>query len=222
MKALVVERDPNLAEHTASSLRQANIEILLAYDGRSALHQWITQKPTLIVMAAELPKLDGLSVCRQIRAHSNTPILLLSEFGGDEHVIRGLQSGADDYIVKPFSPAQLLARCQAVMRRAEQPNRTRSLTVGGLTLDHARRNAVHSGRNIPLTPLEYRLLETLAAHPEQVLTAERLINAVWGANQADKMMLKQLVHRLRRKLESEPTRPLIETISGVGYALSAP
>jgi DNA-binding response OmpR family regulator len=177
-----------------------------------------------LVLDLNLPKLDGLDVCRRIRMVDKTPIIMLSARSGDEAVVKGLELGADDYIVKPFSPSQLVARVRAVLRRAGIVETPSVLTVGNLTLDRSR-NEVQRPDAPPLrlTQLEVRLLEMLMLNAGQVLTSEQLITAVWGADGGDRAMLKQLVYRLRTKLEAGTTQPpLIETIPNIGYTLAAP
>lgn len=160
-------------------------------------------------------------MCKTIRAKADTPIIMLTVRDSDEDVIRGLDIGADDYITKPFSPAQLVARVQAVLRRAGQTNLPRQLSVGGLTLN-AERHCVEQpeAEAIQLTQLEYRLLETLMLNHGRVLPADNLIDYVWGPAGGDRAMLKQLVYRLRRKLETHAHHEIqVESVPGIGYAL---
>ena len=224
MRILVVEDDLSLSDVIAFTLRRAGFEILTAYDGMAALATWEQQRPELLVLDLNLPKLDGLDVCRRVRMVDKTPIIMLSVRSGDEAVVKGLELGADDYIVKPFSPSQLVARVRAVLRRAGIVETPSVLTVGHLTLDRSR-NEVQRPDSPPLrlTQLEVRLLEMLMLNAGQVLTSEQLIPAVWGADGGDRAMLKQLVYRLRTKLEADAAQPPpIETIPNVGYTLTAP
>jgi DNA-binding response OmpR family regulator len=223
MKILIVEDDLALSDVLAFTLRRAGFETLVVHDGLAAVAAWEKESPDLIVLDLNLPKLDGLGVCRHIRARDKTPIIILSVRGSDEAIVTGLEQGADDYIVKPFSPGQLVARIRAVLRRAGLAATPGVLTVADLTLDRAR-NEVQRPNQLPirLTPLETKLLETLLIHAGQVLTSEGLITAVWGAEGGDKTMLKQLVYRLRTKLESDNGPTQIETIPGVGYSLRQP
>jgi len=155
----------------------------------------------------------------QIRSQSQTPIIILSVRGGDDAVVRALELGADDYIVKPFSPAQLVARVRAVLRRAGAGVAGGQLEHKGWVLDPLRHEVRgREGKSLHLTPLETRLLEALMLNAGQVLTAETLIQAVWGAEGASRTMLKQLVYRLRAKLETIGAGDVIETVPGVGYA----
>lgn len=223
MRILIVEDDLALSDVIAFTLRRGGFDVLTAYDGESALYLWQEEAPSLIVLDLNLPKVDGLTVCRQIRAESKTPIIILSVQGDDETIVKGLELGADDYIVKPFSPTQLVARIRAVLRRADVTPRAGQLEVGDLHLDRSR-NEVQRGSQpaVRLTPLETRLLETLMINVGQVVTADQLISAVWGVDGGDRSMLKQLVYRLRTKLELDSTaQPQLETVPGIGYSLSA-
>lgn len=222
MKILVVEDDLSLSDVISFTLRRAGFEVKTAYDGEVALSMWGAEAPTLILLDLNLPKVDGLTVCRRIRAESKTPIIILSVRGGDEAIVGGLELGADDYIVKPFSPSQLVARVRAVLRRVESAPLPGPLNVGDLVLDRGR-NEIQLGNQtvVRLTPLETRLLESLMINAGQVLPTDVLINAVWGVDGGDRAMLKQLVYRLRGKLEAEGHPNPIETVPGIGYALTA-
>jgi len=224
MKILIVEDDFSLSEVVAFTLRRAGYTVIQAHDGVTALQLWAAEKPGLVVLDLNLPKLDGLAVCRQIRSQSQTPIIILSVRGGDEEVVKGLELGADDYVVKPFSPTQLVARIRAVTRRAGVADTTSVLELAGVTFDRSRNEVQRLGGELGrLTQLEARLLETLVLHAGQVLTSESLITAVWGTEGGDKMMLKQLVYRLRAKIDpGDAASSLIETVPGIGYSLADP
>ena len=224
MKILVVEDDLSLSDILAFTLRRAGYDVVTAYDGIVALQLWQAEKPDLVVLDLNLPKLDGLDVCRQIRSQAQTPIIILSVRSGDEAVVKGLELGADDYVVKPFSPNQLVARIQAVSRRTGVTDATNVLKLAGFTFDRSR-NEVQRQHSEPahLTPLEAKLLETLILHAGQVLTSDALITAVWGNDGGDKTMLKQLVYRLRAKIDQGDSVPsLIETVPGIGYSFYEP
>uniref|UniRef100_A0A7C1JXQ7 Response regulator transcription factor n=1 Tax=Caldilinea aerophila TaxID=133453 RepID=A0A7C1JXQ7_9CHLR len=219
MKILLVEDDLALSDVVSFTLRRAGFEVIPVYDGAAALTTWESTQPALVVLDLNLPKQDGFTVCRQIRSQSQTPIIILSVRGGDEAVVRALELGADDYIVKPFSPAQLVARVRAVLRRAGAGVAGGHLEHKGWVLDPLRHEVRgREGKSLHLTPLETRLLEALMLNAGQVLTAETLIQAVWGAEGASRTMLKQLVYRLRAKLETIGAGDVIETVPGVGYA----
>lgn len=220
MRILVVEDDLSLSDVLAFTLRRAGYEVVTAFDGMAALQLWGTEEPDLVVLDLNLPKLDGLTVCRRIRSQAQTPIIILSVRGSDEAVVKGLELGADDYVVKPFSPSQLVARIKAVARRAGVADTTNVLELDGLVFDRSRNEVqTRSGELIRLTPLEAKLLETLMLHSGQVLTSDTLITAVWGSDGGDKAMLKQLVYRLRSKIDSSEAASLIETIPGIGHSL---
>ena len=224
MKILVVEDDLSLSDILVFTLRRVGYDVVTAHDGVVALQLWQAEKPDLVVLDLNLPKLDGLDVCRQIRSEAQTPIIILSVRSGDEAVVKGLELGADDYVVKPFSPNQLVARIQAVSRRTGVTDATNVLKLGGFTFDRSR-NEVQRQHSEParLTPLEAKLLETLILHAGQVLTSDALITAVWGNDGGDKTMLKQLVYRLRAKIDQNDSVPsLIETVPGIGYSFYEP
>lgn len=224
MKLLVVDDDLDLADVVSFTLRRAGFETLLAYDGQTALDRWQSESPDLIILDVNLPKLDGTKVCQKIRQKSDTPIIMLTVRGDEDDIVRGLEIGADDYIVKPFSPRQLVARVEAVLRRAGSPQLASSpITVNDLTLDPMR-HEVSTGGEIAahLTPLETRLLETLMINQNQVLLTDTLIDYIWGPEGGDRAMLKQLVYRVRRKIEKDPSQPIfIQTVSGVGYTFKS-
>ncbi len=221
MKALIVDDDLVLADVLSFTLRRAGFQVTAVHDGQAALDAWRSESPDLIILDLNLPKLDGLEVCRRIREQDDVPIIILSVRGDDDDVVRGLELGADDYVPKPFSPRQLVARAQAVLRRAGVTPTTGPLAAGDLTLDLSRRELLRSGQFLAqLTPLEGRLMEVLMLNAGHVLPVDTLITQVWGPAGGDRTMLKQLVHRLRGKIEPDPQQlPYVETVPGVGYAL---
>ena len=216
MKALIVEDDMVLADVVAFTLRREGYEVLLAQDGETALERFEAEKPAIILLDLNLPKLDGVAVCRKIRQSHNTPIIMLSVRDSDADVIRGLEIGADDYLTKPFSPAQLLARMRAFLRRTGH-NTPQKLSLGIVTLNPERHQLEVDGKDtIQLTPLEFNLVELLMTNREQVLPTQTIIDRVWHDG-GDKAMLKQLIYRLRQKIEV--TDIYIDAVLGVGYAL---
>jgi DNA-binding response OmpR family regulator len=220
MKALIVDDDLALADVVSFTMRRAGFEVITAYDGRSALQSWKAEAPDVVILDLNLPKLDGMSVCQQIHAEDDTPIVILSVRGEEEDIVRGLELGADDYVVKPFSPRQLVARVEAVLRRANNHIiNPEPLFASDLVLEPSRQEVSRNGQVIAhLTRLESRLLEVLMRNSGQVLPADNLIDHVWGSNGGDRGMLKQLVYRLRHKIEHDPSNPeYLETVSGVGY-----
>jgi DNA-binding response OmpR family regulator len=233
MKALVVDDDRVLADVLAFTLRREGFEVIQAFDGEAALERWAQEQPDLIVLDVNMPRLDGFAVCQRIREQADTPIILLTVRGEEDDIVHGLKLGADDYITKPFSPRQLVARAHAVLRRAGRSVAPAIRQAGELTLDASRRELrTGGGEPVPLTPLESRLLDYLLLNAGHVLTAESIISHVWGAEGGDRDMLRQLIHRLRGKVaqacyadagEPEPTcHAYVETVPGLGYGLVIP
>lgn len=221
MKILVVDDDRTLADILAFTLRREGYEVILAHDGKIALVRWEEDQPDLVILDVNLPGVDGFEVCRRMREQSDIPILLLTVRGEEDDIVRGLKLGADDYITKPFSPRQLIARAQAVLRRAGQTAITPIRKVGELQLDLNRRELI-TGENqvIQLTALEGRLIDLFMTNVGRVLTVEMIIDHVWGPLGADRDMVRQLVHRLRGKIEPDPTDPIyIKNVPRLGYGL---
>lgn len=227
MKALIVDDDRVLGDVVAFTLRREGFQIVRAYNGEAALAVWAAEQPDLVVLDVNLPQMDGFSVCRQIRKQANTPIILLTVRGEEDDIVNGLNLGADDYITKPFSPRQLIARSRAVLRRIGKTPQPTVRQVGPLTHDSSRREVrIGPEEPIALTQLENRLFGYLILNIGQVLPTEALIEHVWGAEGGDRDMLRQLVHRLRSKLgvfttAENTAEPLIrlETTAGLGYSL---
>ncbi len=216
MKALIVEDDLVLMDVVSFTLRREGYEVIHAQDGKMALQRFDMEKPAIVLLDLNLPQLDGLEVCRYIRQEHDTPIIMFSVRDSDEDVIAGLRIGADDYLTKPFSPAQLVARMQAVLRRVGQ-SAPKKLTVGMVTLNPERHQLEQPDTEpIQLTPLEHNLLELLFINHEQVLPTQTIIDRVWPDG-GDKAMLKQLIYRLRQKIEAWDI--YIDSVPGVGYAL---
>lgn len=222
-KILLVENELTLSDLLAFILQRAGFTIIQAPDGFSALEQFTRAKPDLIILALNLPDVDGLEVLKRIRIEADVPIIVLTVRDANEDVVAALEAGADEYVLKPFNPRQMVARVRAVLRRAAgQPEKM--YHVGSLSLD-LELDEAHYGDKSPihLTPLETSLLRILMLTPERVLPAESLIAHIWGAEGATRSMLKQLVYRLRKKLETKPDAPpLIETIPFIGYRLNIP
>ncbi|MFN2222320.1 MAG: response regulator transcription factor [Chloroflexota bacterium] len=224
MKALIVDDDRVLADLVAFTLQREGFQVSKAYNGEMALKFWAENRPDLVVLDVNLPDTDGFALCRRMRREADTPIIMLTVRGDDDDVIQGLQLGADDYVQKPFSPRQLVARIQAVLRRAGKAMAPSTRRVGELSLDVNRRLVqIGPDRVVPLTSLEARLLDYLMLNAGHVLTSDSIMNHVWGAEGADRDMLRQLVYRLRRKIEPDPANPqYIETVAGFGYGLTLP
>ncbi|MBW8874812.1 MAG: response regulator transcription factor [Acidobacteria bacterium] len=222
MKILVVDDDLELAGLIGYALRQAGYLVVEAADGPAALAAFEREAPSLAILDVNLPRLSGLEVCRRIRAAgSSIPIMMLTVRNAEEDQVQALDLGADDYLTKPFSPRTLLARVRALLRRGgvEKPA---PLAAGDLTLDLEVAAVSVAGREpVRLTRLELRLLQILLANAGHTLPSERLLAHVWGSRGAgDRQLLKQLVHRLRQKIEADAAQPrYLVTVSGVGYIL---
>lgn len=222
MKILVADDDRVLADVITFMLHKEGFEVIKAFDGSAALERWKEDEPDLLILDVNMPKMGGFEVCRRIRAQADTPILMLTVRGEEEDILGGFELGADDYIVKPFSPRQLVARVKAILRRSGAKISQKELQVGDLLLYPARREVILAGRegSTSLTHLENQLLEYLMVNAGQVLTVEMIIDQVWGPSGADRDMLRQLVHRLRTKIEPDPSEPVyIQTVPGLGYGL---
>lgn len=222
-RILVVDDDLALADVLAFTLRRAGFGVMLVHDGIGALEMVEEWQPDLIVLDWTLPRMDGLEVCRRIRVNSFVPIVMLTVRNSDDDVVMALEAGADDYVTKPFSPRQLVARIGAVLRRSGSET-GEAFQAGPVSLDLDRHEMHWENRPaIHLTPLEMRLLQTLIRNADQVLTTESLIVRVWGAEGATRDMLKQLIYRLRSKIEPDSAFPtLIETVPNIGYVFNTP
>ena len=222
MKVLVVDDDPELRPLVGFALRQASYLVVEAASGEKALALLERELPDLMILDVNLPGIDGFEVLRRARANGrHLPILMLTVRGEEEDLVRGLDLGADDYLTKPFSPRTLLARVRALLRRAGQEAPPRPTAVGGVVLDEER-HLLHVGeRQVVLAPLELRLLQLLLAQSGRTVAPERLIRHLWGGSvSAGREHLKQLVYRLRQKIEDDPMAPrLLRTDPGAGYRL---
>jgi DNA-binding response OmpR family regulator len=225
MAVLVVDDEPELRSLLAFALKQADIEVVLAGDGESALVRWQQDQPDVIVLDVNLPDRSGLSVLERIRAASSVPVIMLTVRNAEEDVLRAFDLGADDYVTKPFSPRQLVARVRAALRRTGAVERD-EITAGRARLDLVRHEITLPGHEpIHLTQLEMRLLEVLMGAPGEPFSAQRLIERVWGyeGHLADQSLLKSLVRRARRKIEPEPRKPqYLLTLPGAGYLFAPP
>jgi two-component system, OmpR family, response regulator MtrA len=217
-RVLVVDDDAALAEMLGIVLRGEGFEPTFVSDGDRALDAFRETKPDLILLDLMLPGVDGIDVCRQIRAESGVPIVMLTAKSDTVDVVLGLESGADDYIVKPFQAKVLIARVRARLRRTDDPA-PEMLAIGDVTIDVAGHSVKRDGEPISLTPLEFDLLVALARKPRQVFTREVLLEQVWGyRHAADTRLVNVHVQRLRAKIEPDPERPeIILTVRGVGY-----
>jgi two-component system, OmpR family, response regulator MtrA len=217
-RVLVVDDDIALAEMLGIVLRGEGFEPSFVYDGDKAMEVFRDFRPDLVLLDLMLPGMDGIDVCRQIRAESGVPIVMLTAKSDTVDVVLGLESGADDYIVKPFQSKVLIARVRARLRRTDDPA-PETLTIGDVTIDVAGHSVQRAGVPLNLTPLEFDLLVALARKPRQVFTREVLLEQVWGyRHAADTRLVNVHVQRLRAKIEKDPERPeIVVTVRGVGY-----
>jgi len=223
VKVLVVDDDRVLADVVAFTLRRDGFDVIQAYDGITGLQRWRDEQPDLIILDVNMPKMNGFQVCRLIRAEAETPIILLTVREEEDDIVNGLEIGADDYVIKPFSPRQLVARIKTILRRSVRHAPAAELRVGELKLVPGRRELILGPESEPLslTPLENHLLECLMVNAGQVLTFDTIIDHVWGPSGADRDMLRQLVRRLRAKIEPDTSEPIyIQTVPGLGYGLN--
>ena len=215
-RILVVEDDGRLAATLERVLAAEGHEVELAADGMEALRRAREHAPDLVVLDVLLPGLDGFGVCRRLRSTAQFPILLLTALGGTEERVKGLDSGADDYLVKPFAYQELLARVRALLRRAGPRDELRFADVA---MDPAGREAWRGSRRLTLTATEFELLEYLLRHPRQVLTRQQLLDAVWNGEPEGDNVVAVYVGYLRQKLEGKGEPRLLHTVRGAGYAL---
>lgn len=224
MAIMVVEDDDDVLDLLCFALRRAGHDVLPARDGANALTTFRTRKPKLVLLDVHLPTMDGWEVAKQIRAESNTPIIMLTGAASDDDVVKGFKIGADDYVTKPFSYKQLTARIEAVLNRTQQlapepRSGFRKIAAGDLILDPQFHSVQRDGGEIRLTALEFKLLYELVLHEGQVLPHHMLIDRVWGYDGVDDAaLIKGHIRNLRRKLRDDAIEPrYIHTISGVGY-----
>ncbi len=217
-KILVVDDDNALREMVGIVLQSGGFEVHYCDDGSGALAAFNASKPDLVLLDVMLPGKDGIEVCKEIRQVAGTPIIMLTAKSDADDVVRGLEAGADDYVVKPFDPVVLIARINARLRplAAEATDLVR---IGPLELDVTGHEVRRGSEKISLTPLEFNLLLTLALKPKQVFTREMLLETVWGYHyKADTRLVNVHVQRLRSKIEDDPDNPqIVTTVRGIGY-----
>ena len=229
-RIVTADDDPQLLRLIARNLEFEGYEVGTASDGQLALEQIERFDPDLVLLDVMMPRMDGFTVTSRVREFSAVPIIIVTARGQDQDKIRGLDLGADDYLTKPFSVEELLARVRAVLRRAHlvgqepAPGRASIATIGELTIDYAQHLVTLAGQEVTLTPTEYRLLAYLAQNVGRVLTQDLLLEHVWGVDYlGESHMLQVNINRLRRKLEADPAHPLhLKTKAGIGYLLVAP
>jgi DNA-binding response OmpR family regulator len=224
MAILVVEDEPDLTDLLTYILRRAGHDVLVAFDGDTALRLFRERDPELVLLDVGLPHKDGWEVCERIRGESNTPVVFLSGNDTEDDIVRGLDLGAEDYVVKPFSPRMLQARIRAVLRRSTTLERgvktDGTITVGDLALDPRWRTASRGDQSIPLTRIEYRVLQDLALHFGQVVPHAELIQKVWGyKGEASGNIVKGHIRNIRLKLAEIGSDTTIQIVPSVGYLL---
>jgi DNA-binding response OmpR family regulator len=223
-RVLVADDDPLIQRLVRTHLDRAGFRVLIAGDGEEAVSTAAADQPDLIVLDLMLPKLDGFEVCRRVREFSLVPVVMLTARGEQGDKLRGFEAGADDYLTKPFAPAELVARVRAVLRRTQLAGPASAPAVvrcGGLTIDLARRRVQVKNEVVKLTPTEFQLLQQLALNAGKVLSHTELLTSVWGPEyRDDRDYLWAYVRHLRRKLEADPEHPEhIVSHAGYGYAL---
>jgi two-component system, OmpR family, response regulator VicR len=221
---LVVDDDATIRDILERYLRREGFAVHTTADGQSALHMALAEKPDLIVLDLMLPELDGWEICRRLRAETTIPIVMLTARGEEYERILGLGLGADDYVTKPFSPGEVVARIKAIFRRIDMiravaPLREEIIRVGAITIDPLARQVTLAGKPVVLTPKEFDLLHFLASHPRQVFSQQQLLDQVWGYTYVGETSTVTVhVRHLREKIEADPPHPqIIETVWGSGY-----
>jgi len=219
---LVVEDEQSISEVVTLYLTRSGYQVIAAHDGRTALQELTKAKPDLIILDLMLPEIDGWEITRRVRAEGNTPIIMVTARREESDRILGLEMGADDYVLKPFSPQELVSRVRAVLRRAQQPPPTphsQLLTFPGLRIDPVTRLVTVNGSELMLTAKEFDLLWFLASNPRRVFNRDQLLDNVWGETEyIDPSTVTVHVRRLREKIEADSAKPrYIHTVWGVGY-----
>jgi two-component system response regulator MprA len=218
---LIVDDDPKLLKMLQRTLVYENLNVLTATNGLEALPLMQAQRPDLLIVDWMMPMMDGLTLVRRLRDEENkTMVLMLTARDAIENRVEGLESGADDYLVKPFAPAELVARVHAMLRRVEAKPENQNVSYAGVTLDPSTREAKREDMVMNLTVTEFNLLHLFLRHPRQVLERRQILNDVWGYDfGGDDNVLEIYIGYLRKKLEAEGQPRLIQTVRGVGYAL---
>ena len=222
-RVLIVEDEPPLVELLSYNLEKAGFQIHIARDGEEALLAVEERKPDLILLDWMLPYVSGIEICRRIRRNPetrNVPIIILTARGEEDDRIRGLEAGADDYVVKPFSPSELVARVRAVLRRTRPAFDKDSLTYGDITMDLTTHRVSRNDEPVDLGPTEFRLLRFMMEHPGRVFSREQLLDSVWGHDTyIEPRTVDVHIRRLRKAMNLPGTTDLIRTVRSAGYAL---
>ncbi len=222
VRILAMDDDPRGLQHLRGALAKAGYAPVVTGDPEEALRLMTVEKPRLALLDLMLPRADGIELMQEILEIADVPVIFLSAYTQDEIIARAFEAGADDYVVKPFSPVELAARIRAALRRRETPRPSGPYVLGELALDYARRRVTLSGSPVPLTAIEYRMLAELAANAGRTLTYERLLQRVWGPeNNGDVRPMRTVVNTLRRKLGDDADNPTyIFTEPRVGYRMA--
>jgi DNA-binding response OmpR family regulator len=226
-RVLIVDDEPRYVRLIAVNLEASGYDTVSARDGKSAVDLAATLQPDLVLLDVGLPGMDGIEACRRIREFSYSPIIMLTAKAGEADKVKGLDAGADDYLTKPFGPAELLARIRAVLRRAKLPEDQRSSPVfraGELQIDYAQHRVSVGSNEVALSPTEYKLLAELAKHAGSVVPTEALLHRIWGPEYGEETQHVRLyISRVRQKIETNPEHPRwVITRPGVGYMLQLP
>jgi DNA-binding response OmpR family regulator len=226
-RILVADDEPKYVYLAQLNLEARGYEVLVARDGRTAVELAASKDPDLILLDIRMPHLDGYQVCQRIRQFSLAPIIMLTAMAEDANKVKGLDLGADDYVTKPFSVDELLARVRAALRRvefAESAGDEPVLQVGDLQVNLMHQRVFVGDQEVQLTPIEYHLLSELAKQARRIVSSEYLLEKVWGNGyEGEYTILRQAVYRLRQKIESDPRNPCyIQTRAGLGYVFAAP
>ena len=227
VRILVTDDEPRYVRAIQFNLQANGYEVLTAQNGQAAIELAASEEPDLVLLDVKMPGIDGYKACRRIREFSSVPIIMLTALAQEADKVKGLDTGADDYVTKPFSANELLARVRAVLRRVELAQRQTpepTIQAGRLRVDLAQKRAYLDDQDVHLTPTEYRLLSELVQHSGRVLVPEHLLEKVWGPGyEGETRLVWQAMHRLRRKIEPDPQDPqYIQTKPGIGYMFVDP
>jgi two-component system OmpR family response regulator len=224
MRVLIVEDDRQAADYLAKGLREQGYVVDQSADGKAGLHLAMTENYDILIVDRMLPGLDGLSLIQALRAAGKqTPVLVLSALGEVDDRVKGLQAGGDDYLTKPYAFSELVARLEALLRRGSEARMDTRLQVGDLKMDLLARDVTRAGQHIDLQPREFRLLEYLMRHHNQVVTRTMLLEKVWDYHfDPQTNVIDVHISRLRQKIDKSFTTPLLHTVRGAGYCLRAP